>query len=121
MCQVAIRMCNNKKCSSVRVIRNNQVAIWNELHSGDTEITDDGRHEDDVPMEELVGLSEELPCAKRKTPGGSAIIVHSQFERKPVKLGTKWFRTEGEPCLLSSCTWGSGKAVVCYAGQRVEH
>lgn len=44
---------------------------------------------DDVPVEELMGLVEEPPRAKHKTPYRSAIIIRKQVGRRAVKIGTK--------------------------------
>lgn len=94
--------------------------VWSELHDGDTEIVEEGQHGDDVPMGELMGLTDEPPRAKRKTPSGSAIIVHKQIGKKPVKFGTKRSRAEGEPRMLRSRTRGSDRALVHNVAQEAE-
>lgn len=98
-----------------------QAVVWNELHHEIEDLGDGDQHEDDVPVEELLGLADKPLRAKRKTPGKSAIIVHKQLGRKSVLIGTRRSRADGKTRILrSQVRRAAERAVYAKAGATVK-
>lgn len=75
----------------------------------DTEMILEGDHDDDVPIEEVMGLVDERRRTNRKTPCASTVIIQKLMTQNPVQCGTIANRVGAQTSLLRSQTCGPCK------------